>query len=342
MKLSYATLLALCVLASVYAAEEQAPAPAARPVDLYKGPVPINLQPPSYPIAQRDNGAEGWVILNLMVDPEGRAYEATVVESTGNAVLDRTALEGVKAWRFEPASMDGKPIDAAFNQKVTFLLTGQTGARDTFVRAYKQLAKAVDEGDRAQADSRLGQLKPHNLYEDAYSGLAYYRYYRKWGNAEQQLSAIRRAIAGEQSARYLQQDTFTSAQLSALALEIQTYDYARALATWWALRDKLDPTRRATLQKSIDQIQALRTNDEAYEVTGEIATGTSWNYVLLKRRFQIEVTSGAIAEIKLRCSRQYVSLRLDPKLQYTISGGDRDCAMEVVGDPGTKFRLIQL
>lgn len=340
MKLAYAMLLALCVLASVRAAEEPAPA-AATPVALYQGPKPINLVPPSYPAAQRDNGAEGWVILNMMVDPEGKPYEATVVESTGNAALNKVALEGVKAWRFEPATMDGKPIDASFNQKVTFLLTGETGARDGFVLSYKQLLTAIDKGDRERADQRLSELKPRNLYEDGYCGLAYYRYYRKWGTAEQQLNAIRRAIAGEQTAHYLDKDTFTSAQLSAFALEIQTHDYARALMTWWDLREKLDPARRAALQKSIDQIETLRTNDEAYEVTGEITAGTSWNYMLLKRRFQIEVASGAIAEIKLRCSYQYISLRFDSQLQYAISGANRICGMEVVGDPGTKFRLVQ-
>jgi hypothetical protein len=77
-------------------------------------------------------------------------------------------------------------------------------------------------------------------------------------------------------------------------------------------------------------------------VPGEIITGTSWNYELLKRRFQIEVASGKVAEIKLRCDRQYVFFQFDPKLQYTIGGNDRSCSMEVVGDPGTKFRLTQL
>ena len=342
MKLIYVMGLALCVAASAVDAAEEAQPPVAVPVEVYKSPKAINLPPPTYPIGQRSNGEEGWVILNMMVDPEGKPYEATVVESTGNPVLDKAALAGVKDWRFEPAVMDGKPIDAAFNYKVTFLLNGETGARDPFVRAYKQLLKAIDEGNREQAESRLALLKPHNLYEDAYAGLAHYRYYFKWGNPEQQLSAIRRALAGEQSARYLPKDVFTAAQLAALALEIQTQDYARAVWTWAAVRDKLDAERRAQLQKSIDQIEALRTSDEAFAVPGEIATGTSWYHALLKNRFQLEVASGAIAEVKLRCSRQYVSFRFDPKLQYTISGRDRGCWMEVVGDPGTKFRLIQL
>jgi TonB family protein len=340
MKLMYAMLLALCVPASAAYAAEEAQPPVAVPVEVYKNPTPINLLPPPYPDGQLIQREEGWVILNMMVDREGKPYEATVVESTGNPMLDRAALAGVKHWRFEPAVMDGKPIDAAFSQKVTFLMPGETGARAPFVSAYKQLLKAVDAGNREQAESRLALLKPRNLYENAYAGLAYYRYYFKWGNAEQQLGAIRRALAGEQSARYLEKDAFTTAQLAALALEINTEDYARALWTWAAVRHKLDAQRRAQLQKSIDEIEALSASDEVFAVPGEITTGTSWYHALLRNKFQLEVASGAIAEIKLRCRRQYLSFRFDPKLQYTIS--DRGCWMEVVGDPGTKFRLIEL
>ena len=75
---------------------------------------------------------------------------------------------------------------------------------------------------------------------------------------------------------------------------------------------------------------------------GEISTGTSWYHALLKNKFQLEVASGAIAEVKLRCSRQYLSFRFDPKLQYTISGRHCGCWMELVGQPGTQFRLTQL
>ncbi|HEY7638369.1 MAG TPA: energy transducer TonB [Steroidobacteraceae bacterium] len=342
MKLVYTPLLVGCVLASaVPAAEEEQPAVAA-PVELYQGPRGIDLVAPRYPESERQTGGEGWVIVNMMIDPQGKPYEPMVVESTGNPVFEKAALAVVEKWRFEPASVNGTPIHAGGNYKVQFLLTGETGAREPFVRAYKQMLKAVEEGDRERADSRLALLKPHNLYEDAYAGVAQYKYYQKWGDAEQQLSAIRRAIAGEKQARYLPKDLFTSAQAATLALEIETQDYARALRTWEVLRDNLDAQRREKIQKAIDQIQALRTNDKAYAVDGRISLGSSWYYELLKRNFHITVTSGAIAEIKLRCDHQYVFFRFDPKLQYQVSGNNKACSMEVVGDPGSTFRLTQL
>jgi hypothetical protein len=98
---------------------------------------------------------------------------------------------------------------------------------------------------------------------------------------------------------------------------------------------------RTKWQKSIDEIQSLRDNDKAYTVPGEFADRSSWHYELLKRRFRIDVDSGTVAEVKLRCDQQYVSFRFDPTLQYTISGNNKSCSMELVGQPGTKFWLTQ-
>jgi TonB family protein len=342
MKPVNATLLALCVLSSAVHAAEEAQPPVATAVELYKGPKGIDLQAPSYPASERQSGGEGWVIVNMMIDPQGKPYEATVVESTGNRVFEKAALAAVANWRFEPASLNGTPIHAGGNYKLQFQLTGENGATEPFSRAYKQVLAAVKEGNRERADSRLALLKPHNLYEDAYAGLAYYQYYKMWGNADQQLTAIRRALAGEKDARYLPKGVFTQVQMATLALEIETQDYARALRTWAALRDSLEPERRAQMQKSMDKIQALRTNDQAFAVNAEITLGSSWYHELLKRRFRIDVTSGAVAEIKLRCDQQYVFFHYDPQLEYKISGNNSGCWMEVVGDPGTKFRLTQL
>ena len=159
MKFVYVALPVLSALAAaVPAAEETQPAVAA-PVELFKGPKGIDLKPPSYPQSERLSGGEGWVIVNVMIDPEGKPYEPTVVDSTGNKVFEKVALETVEKWRFEPASMNGTPIHAGSTLKLQFQLSGETGAREQFVKAYGQLVKAVDAGDRERADSRLALLE---------------------------------------------------------------------------------------------------------------------------------------------------------------------------------------
>ena len=89
------------------------------------------------------------------------------------------------------------------------------------------------------------------------------------------------------------------------------------------------------------RVQALRTNDSPYSVEGVIDNETSWFYALFKNRFQIDVASGRLAEIKLRCDKQFVFFRYEPGVQYRISDKYGSCGLELVGDHGTKFSLIQ-
>jgi hypothetical protein len=53
------------------------------------------------------------------------------------------------------------------------------------------------------------------------------------------------------------------------------------------------------------------------------------------------VTSGAVSEIKLRCEKQYLFFKYQPGVQYSIGSKKDQCSIEVVGDPGTKFDLVQ-
>jgi hypothetical protein len=55
----------------------------------------------------------------------------------------------------------------------------------------------------------------------------------------------------------------------------------------------------------------------------------------------IVVASGEDAEIKSRCQKSFVFCRYQPREQYTVESRHGSCAIEVVGNPGTKFELIQ-
>lgn len=51
--------------------------------------------------------------LRILVLPDGSVGDAQVVRSTGQRDIDRLAIETVKnSWRYLPASVNGKPIEA--------------------------------------------------------------------------------------------------------------------------------------------------------------------------------------------------------------------------------------
>lgn len=65
---------------------------------------------PEYPPVSRRLGEEGRVLLQVLVDPDGRVIDAKVVQSSGYPRLDQAAIEGVKEdYHFVPGTIDGKP-----------------------------------------------------------------------------------------------------------------------------------------------------------------------------------------------------------------------------------------
>jgi len=41
---------------------------------------------------------------------DGKVTEIRLKQSSGSALLDRTAVDTVKKWRFKPATVDGQPV----------------------------------------------------------------------------------------------------------------------------------------------------------------------------------------------------------------------------------------
>lgn len=63
---------------------------------------------------------QGTVVLTVMVRSDGSAGSVEVKSSSGSTRLDRAAVDAVKSWRFVPATVDGKPVDKAYDVPITF------------------------------------------------------------------------------------------------------------------------------------------------------------------------------------------------------------------------------
>lgn len=320
---------------------EPEPVPATQSIEVFNGPRQRLLEPPSYPQSERAMGRDGWVNLNFMIDPHGKPYEIMVIDSTGNKGLEKAAIKAAEDWEFEPATLAGVPIDSSYTVKVQFVLSGAAGANNDFVSAYKAFQRAAKASDKEKADAALAKMKVKNLYEDAYYNLALYDHARRWGTQAQQLEAIQRAIAEERNAKYLPKATFAAGLEVLLDLQIKRRDFAGALHTWNKLQAQADAPTLARWETPIAKIKALRDDKSPYAVAGDFGDSTSWYLHLFRRTFQIAVESGRVAEIKLRCDTSFVFFKHDPEIQYTVADKYGRCSMELIGDPGTKFNLVQ-
>lgn len=79
--------------------------------------------PPAYPRDALRARAEGTVLLQVLVDSDGRPLEVQVRSSSGNRSLDEAARTHVlKRWKFRPAMQDGRAVQAIGLVPVAFAL----------------------------------------------------------------------------------------------------------------------------------------------------------------------------------------------------------------------------
>ncbi len=292
--------------------------------------------------AELERGTEGWVQLGFMVDTSGKPFEITVVRSTGDKTFDTMAVNAVEHSTFFPGSLDGQPVESGYEFEYVFSAYGAGGPSATFIAAYEAVLHAINSGDRTTADAALANLKITTLSEDAAFGLATYFYARKWGDDSQQLEALRRAIVREDRVTYLSKDQFKSALATRLNLELKMREYAEALKTWEGMRTVgVDEHTMALFKPGVDRLQKIRLDDSSYAISGLLTPAGSWHLHLFKRHFKAVVSGGYISQVKLRCNRHYVFFNFDPTLLYKVDSKYGDCAIELLGAPGTHFQLVQ-
>lgn len=63
---------------------------------------------PQYPRLARKRGIEGVALYEVWLDEEGKQVKQVLISSSGATVLDKSALEAIKQWKFSPHSVDGQ------------------------------------------------------------------------------------------------------------------------------------------------------------------------------------------------------------------------------------------
>jgi protein TonB len=82
-------------------------------------PKSIYAPNPEYDEAARKAKLNGFVVLSLIVTPEGNTKDVKVTKSLSPG-LDQKSIEAVSKWKFAPATKDGKPVAVAIHVQTTF------------------------------------------------------------------------------------------------------------------------------------------------------------------------------------------------------------------------------
>lgn len=80
-----------------------------------------DLQPP-YPASEQRAEREGTVVIRVTVGPDGRVKATQKVRATSDAFYETTERHARARWRFRPATVDGRPVEATKTLTVQFRL----------------------------------------------------------------------------------------------------------------------------------------------------------------------------------------------------------------------------
>jgi periplasmic protein TonB len=86
-----------------------------------QAPVKTFAPPPQYTEIARKARIQGVVIVQAIIDKEGNVTNVKVLKGLPMG-LDQSAVEAIKKWKFDPATLNGKPVAVYYNLTVNFQL----------------------------------------------------------------------------------------------------------------------------------------------------------------------------------------------------------------------------
>lgn len=81
---------------------------------------PVARIPPVYPPHARRRGIEGWVRVGFEVDEQGGVNQVQVLEAKPPGIFEKSVMQCVSRWRFNPGTIEGIPVRAKMETTVRF------------------------------------------------------------------------------------------------------------------------------------------------------------------------------------------------------------------------------
>lgn len=87
-----------------------------------QAPVALNKLKPFYPFSAKRRGIEGEVVLELVINKDGKTEQVRVISSKPSGVFEKAAVAAVERWTFKAAVNDGEPVAVKRQVPIKFVL----------------------------------------------------------------------------------------------------------------------------------------------------------------------------------------------------------------------------
>jgi TonB family protein len=78
---------------------------------------------PEFPDRARLDSIEGWVTVSYVIGRDGRVSDVSIVAAQPRNVFEGAVRKAVRSWRFEPVTVDGRPVEQKKTQTIRFSLS---------------------------------------------------------------------------------------------------------------------------------------------------------------------------------------------------------------------------
>ena len=78
----------------------------------------LSMVAPIYPALAKSQHISGDVVIDALIDPNGRVTAMKVISGPG--LLHQAAKDALRQWKYQPATLDGKPVNMHLNVKLQF------------------------------------------------------------------------------------------------------------------------------------------------------------------------------------------------------------------------------
>lgn len=84
--------------------------------------IPLVRIQPQYPRRAARAGTQGYVTMDLVINPDGTVRDVKVTEAQPRGVFERAAVAAILKWKFKPRIIDGTPVEQRATQTLKFSL----------------------------------------------------------------------------------------------------------------------------------------------------------------------------------------------------------------------------
>jgi len=88
----------------------------------YSDLIPVMRIAPQYPRAAARDGITGYVVFELIINPDGTVRSAKPIDAKPRGVFESAGMQAIMKWKFRPKMEEGKPVETRGTQKVDFNL----------------------------------------------------------------------------------------------------------------------------------------------------------------------------------------------------------------------------